>query len=117
MLIGLLNVTLAFANCESGKLITTKAGTFCKSDIALNWWSASNWCIKNGRTLATMYDACPNWDGNQGDTCPEFPDTDGARVWTATAYSTGYASTIRDGFVEYGYQVGERYRTYQALCR
>ncbi len=50
------------AACEGG----TEVEGFCMSGIDLNWWSAANWCKANGMHLATVYEVCPDWDGNTG---------------------------------------------------
>ena len=50
------------AACEGG----TEVEGFCMSGIDLNWWSAANWCKANGMHLATIYEVCPDWDGNTG---------------------------------------------------
>ena len=66
-IIGLLSITSAYAKCDGGTEITNTAGTtFCKSNVLMNWWSASAWCRANGLHLATMYEMCPSWDGNGG---------------------------------------------------
>ena len=88
-LIGLISATAAYAACNGGTEVTNTAGTtFCKSNVAMNWWSAAAWCKENGLHLATMYEMCPNWDGNTGSgKCPELKGKgDGsATAWSATA--------------------------------
>ena len=54
--------TPAIAACNGG----TEASGFCISRIQLNWWSAANWCKANGMHLATIYEVCPDWNGNTG---------------------------------------------------
>lgn len=54
----------ANAACEHGTL--SDDGRFCISNITLNWLSAANWCKANGRHLASIYEVCPDWDGNKG---------------------------------------------------
>lgn len=58
--------TPAFAACNGGTEYTVDGDTFCMSNFNLNWWSAFNWCKANGMHLATVYEVCPDWDGNTG---------------------------------------------------
>ena len=58
--------TPAIAACEGGTEYTVDGDTFCMSNFNLNWWSAFNWCKANGMHLATVYEVCPDWDGNTG---------------------------------------------------
>ncbi len=75
----------------------TAVGKFCFSTIELNWWSASPWCQSNGMQLASIYDLCPNWDGNTGEakcgktyevTLPDY-------AWTSTARNGSSAFTLK----------------------
>ena len=94
-LIGLISSASAYAKCEGGTEITNTAGTtFCKSNVTMNWWSAAVWCKENGLHLATMYEMCPNWDGNTGSgKCPELKGKGSGYVWSATARGREYAFT------------------------
>ena len=96
-IIGLLSITSAYAKCDGGTEITNTAGTtFCKSDVGLsNWWSAYAWCRANERTLATMYEMCPSWDGGTGHgKCPELNGIGNDTVWSATARGSEYAFSV-----------------------
>ena len=110
-LIGLICATSAYAKCEGGTEITNTAGTtFCKSNMQMNWWSAATWCKENGLHLATMYEMCPNWDGNTGGgKCPELNGKGSGYVWSATASGSERAFTVNlsDGNVGdyYGYRI------------
>jgi len=86
-LIGLISSASAYAACNGGTEVTNTAGTtFCKSNVTMNWWSAAAWCKANGLQLATMYEMCPNWDGNTGsDKCPELNGKGRGYAWSATA--------------------------------
>ena len=85
--------TSAHAACEGGTL--SDDGKFCISNIELNWWSASNWCKANGRHLATIYEVCPDWDGNTGEgKCPVIASSISRSAWTATASGSDYAFNI-----------------------
>ena len=95
-LIGLICATSAYAACNGGTEITNTVGTtFCKSNVALNWWSAAAWCKANKLQLATMYEMCPSWDGNEGDNkCPELKGKAKYRAWSATALGTSNAFSV-----------------------
>ena len=91
-LIGLISATSSYAKCDGGTMI----GNFCKSNVQMNWWSAAAWCKANDLHLATMYEICPNWDGNTGyDKCLEATGIGGAGyVWSATANGELYVFTV-----------------------
>lgn len=106
--------TPVHAACEGGTL--SDDGQFCISDITLNWWSASNWCKANGRRLATMYEVCPDWDGNDDAVCPVISRSIGSKyLWTATVLENNKAFNVRasDGLVNYY----ERTFSERALCK
>ena len=65
-----LETTIAFAKCEKGTEITGTINNhkYCKSNIATNWWTAFAWCKYQGRELATLEQACPNWQDAGGST-------------------------------------------------
>ena len=119
-LIGLISATSAYAACNGGTEVTNTAGTtFCKSNVTMNWWSAAAWCKENGLHLATMYEMCPNWDGNTGlETCPELNGNGSGYVhaWSATARGSenAFYVNLSYGVVDSGY-----YRTeyLYAFCR
>ena len=98
-LIGLFSVASAHAKCDGGTEIKNSVGkTFCQSNIGLNWWSALSWCKANGLHLATMYEMCPSWDGNEGDNkCPELRGLCGNGMFalSSTAYGNGDAYRVR----------------------
>ncbi len=104
----------AYAACNGG----TMRGGFCVSNVTMNWWSAASWCQANGSSLATIYDACPDWDGNMGDgKCGRIIDSSwGNWVWTSTASGTSHAYRVllSSGSVnDHAYRDG----LYYALCR
>ena len=105
----------AFAACNGG----TEASGFCISSIQLNWWSAANWCRANGMHLATMYEACPDWDGTSGSgyPCPISGSSIGSsdHAWTATASGDGYAYFVNpvSGYVS---TLSRSYPGAYALC-
>ena len=105
--------TSAHAACEGGTL--SDDGQFCISNITLNWWSASNWCKANGRHLATVYEVCPDWDGNKGSgKCPVIASSISGYAWTATA-SDIYAFGVdpSNGYLN----DPNRSSAYYALCK
>ena len=106
--------TSAHAACEGGTL--SDDGKFCISNIFLNWWSAANWCKANGMHLATMYEVCPDWDGNEGSgKCPVIASSISGNVWTATASDSERAFRVNpsNGYVA----VGSRNYANRALCK
>ena len=121
-LIGLISATSAYAKCDGGTEVTNTAGTtFCKSNVPMNWWSAAAWCKENGLHLATMYEMCPSWDGNKGDSkCPELNGKGSDYAWSATASGSEYAFTVNlsNGYV-YSHHYGNRDRSDYAcaFCR
>ena len=114
-LIGLLFSTSAYAKCDGG----TEVGSFCLSNVTLNWWSASSWCKANEREMATIYDLCPNWDGNEGSNkCPELNGKGSNIVWSATVSSDDAAFTVvlSNGTV-YNHVSRNYIQNVSALCR
>ena len=111
-----MSITPSYAACNGGTEVTNTAGTtFCKSNVGMNWWSAYAWCRANGRTLATMYEMCPSWDGNTGSgKCPEL-NGNSDYAWSATASGSEYAFYINlsTGYVN----AISRNSTTAALCR
>ncbi len=87
--------TPAIAACDGGTEYTVDGDTFCISSIGLNWWSAANWCKANGMRLATMYEACPDWDGTTGSgKCGRIFSSESGYFWTATASGSEYAFSV-----------------------
>ncbi len=110
--IALFTATPVMAACEGG----TESNGFCISNIELNWWSASNWCKANGRHLATMYEVCPDWDGNTGSgKCPVIASSISGYAWTATASGSVSAFNVypSNGHVNYNL----RNNPGRALCQ
>ena len=98
-LFAIISTTSAYCACDGGTTITNTAGsTFCKSNTYMNWWSAQAWCQANGSRLATMYEMCPSWDGNEGsDECPELnglSSNSSKTAWSATVYGSNYAFVV-----------------------
>ena len=102
-LIGLMSISSAHAKCDGGTEVSNTAGTtFCKSNVRMNWWSAAAWCKENDLQLATMYEMCPSWNGNNGSgRCPELNGKGSSYAWstTACANTDAFAVQISDGYV------------------
>ena len=117
-LIGVISITSAYAKCDGGTEVTNTAGTtFCKSNRDINWWSAAAWCKENGLHLATMYEMCPNWNGNTGSgKCPELKGIAAASfVWSATASGSNNAFGVH--IMEGSVTTYERTTPLYAFCR
>ena len=104
----------AFAACDGGTW--SDDGKFCISNIFINWWSAANWCKANGMHLATMYEACPDWDGNEGTRiCPVLSSSiqDYGLTSTASGSQEVYAVYLSSGNVS---TLSRHNTNYRALC-
>ena len=97
----------AYAKCDGGTEVTTSSGTFCKSNVDMpNWWAAAAWCKANDSRLATMYEMCPDWDGNTGNgKCSELSEKGSKYVYSSTAHGSESVFLVRlsDGSVYGGY--------------
>ena len=117
-LIGLMSISSAHAKCDGGTEITNTAGTtFCKSNVKMNWWSAAAWCKENDLHLATMYEMCPNWDGNAAlEKCPELNGNGDVYAWSATASGSENAFSVN---LSYGHVLGPNRKdsSKYAFCR
>ena len=103
----------AIAACEGGTEYTVDGDTFCISSIGLNWWSASNWCKANGMRLATIYEVCPDWNGNANSGKCGRTFFSGDYVFTATASESGDAFCVHSSGT---IGRGSREYSYPALC-
>ena len=61
---------------------------FCRSNIAMNWWSALIWCKSIGRKLTDIENACPNGLSSGGN-CANLNSRLGRDAWFATPGSSG----------------------------
>ena len=99
-----LNVSGALAEtCEGGTLQTGENGhVYCQSNSKMNWWSAYTWCEAQGRHLATMYEACPTWDGaiGHGKMCNLNSFSNDEYNWSSTAFESNYAFSFTKTYVE-----------------
>ena len=87
--ITLLSATSVYAGCEGGTEIN---GGYCRSNKPMNWWSAYNWCKANGRTMPSIYDVCPDWDGNAGSACPTMK----GQNENCSDYCYSWVTTVKD---------------------
>ena len=107
-LVALMSTTPVYSyegECKGGTIV---AG-FCISNVTMNWWSAQAWCQVNGSRLATIYEMCPNWDGNGG-YCLELKGTGSRNAWSATAIGSDNTVTVElsDGYLRAGSTMGRR---------
>ncbi len=85
---------MAFAACDGGAEIAIGEKNFCVSSIRGNWWSMQAWCQAHGMTMASMYDVCPNWNGNDGGNIGCVGFLHGGEHWTSTVSGTNQVYTI-----------------------
>ena len=93
------SVMAAEPTCNGGSTITANNGTkFCKSDKAMNWWSAFTWCESQRRTLANFSSMCPGVSqalANEDGDCPNLQGTgDNQWVWSSLAYGSDSALLV-----------------------
>ena len=94
-----LGTTVTFAKCEKGTEITGTINNhkYCKSNIATNWWTAFAWCKYQGRELATLEQACPNWQDAGGSTlfCNNLKNAfENSYIWTANPSQSDYVYIV-----------------------
>ena len=127
MITGLLGVMMSIsvnvqaASCAGGAGIEIKGndhGTYCRSAIGMNWWSAHAWCDAIGMKLVPMEECNCNDESKCDMTkqCPNFQVSMSGEVWTATPH--GNSASYR--FSLYGNGLGGYSRTesnsFSALC-
>ena len=84
------------ASCANGVGVELKGndhGTYCRSPIAMNWWSAHAWCDAIGMKLAPLSE-CECRDESKRDMmkqCPNLYNTGSSWVWTTTPSSSSAA--------------------------
>ena len=86
----------------------TGLGTrYCKSNIAMNWWSAFAWCDAIGGQLIDLTKECIKSTGTSA--CPNLAGTGSGNVWTQNVPSgtNVYAVTLSSGAINHnGYGSG-----------
>ena len=53
---------------------------FCRSTMAMNWWSAAIWCKSIGHKLVSFTNLCPGITPNSGAPCANIRNVN-SRVW------------------------------------
>ena len=94
---------------------------YCKSNQAMNWWTAMAWCEKIGKTPFSYPKDCA-CETSDGIPCPETtagcPNLAGVggNIWTSTPFDTSYAYAVNlsSGNVYYSHRYN--YADYYALC-
>ena len=84
-------------SCDGGGLVTgTNGHVYCLSKNDMNWWSTYAWCEAQGRHLASIYEACPAWDGLQGDNkCANLTGvSNNPRAFSSTAQGKNDACVV-----------------------
>ena len=86
--------------CAKGQGIEIKgnsSGTYCRSRVAMNWWSAHAWCDSVGMKLVTTND-CICSDESKCDmtvACPNlYHPSESVGVWTATTQGSSAAYRV-----------------------
>ncbi|MGN0919853.1 MAG: hypothetical protein ACI4OR_03770, partial [Alphaproteobacteria bacterium] len=94
--------------------------TYCKSNIAMNWWSALAWCDAAGMSLISL-EECNGKDGAFAGTgesnCPNLAGVAGNNwVWTTSVSSanSAYCVVLSSGAVNYSVR---NYSFSYALCK
>ena len=126
MIIGLCSLVFSLptavmaATCAKGQGIEIEgnsSGTYCRSRVAMNWWSAHAWCDSVGMKLVTTND-CICSDESKCDmtvACPNlYHPSESVGVWTATTQgsSAAYAVYLSSGNVNPTARTSNNY----ALC-
>jgi len=91
------------------------SGTYCISNIQLNWWSAHSWCRAAGGSLATTSQAC----AGRFDQCPNLAGAtaDYSLAWTADPEGNKDATYIDLATGRFRTKGGEERKSQkQAIC-
>ena len=98
-------ITAHKATDEGCSASTCNGHTFCKSDKAMNWWSAFTWCESQGRKLADFVTMCPGVSQTPANTqsatsiteadCPNLYGLESsAWMWSSLAYGSDTAIVV-----------------------
>ena len=113
-----LNTSTAFCACEGGTIFTAANGDiYCQSNKTMNWWSAYTWCKANGMHQPTIYEMCPDWNGNTGAGCSNMNGSTSG--WSATVKSSNQAYRVTGGGVnpnKRNFSTGQYTQIY-AICK
>ena len=111
------------ANGHGVVVVGNDGKNYCRSKIAMNWWSAHAWCEAASMDLIETSKHCSctgNEKCNEPVSCPNFYATDdGATVWTATPGSdeTAFVVNLSSGAITSSHGSGTRTNAYYyALC-
>ena len=91
-------------NCtdRGGTVVSITGGTFCRSNITMNWWSANVWCQKHGGKLAGIADLCPGTAPAAGQNCPDLFSCYW-NVWSSDTAASGqvlsFSGSCTDGHI------------------
>jgi len=80
--------------CDSN---TCNGHEFCKSEKAMNWWSAFTWCESQGRKLADFATMCPGVSQTPANTegdCPNLQGKGSDIVWSSLSYNSVFSITV-----------------------
>ncbi|MBQ6855132.1 MAG: hypothetical protein IJO11_06820 [Alphaproteobacteria bacterium] len=110
------------ASCANGAGVELKGndhGTYCRSPITMNWWSAHAWCDAIGMKLVPM-EECECRDESKCDMtrqCPNLYNTSAGDMWlwTATPKSDTNANVINPSYGGVGI-LSRNLDTRYALC-
>ncbi|MBQ6855359.1 MAG: hypothetical protein IJO11_08015 [Alphaproteobacteria bacterium] len=110
------------ASCANGAGIEIKGndhGTYCRSAIGMNWWSAHAWCDAIGMKLVPMEECNCNDESKCDMTkqCPNLYNAGNVWVWTTTpsGNTAAYYLTLGNGNVHTGTRLASSNDRY-ALC-
>ena len=109
---------------DSGIEATYKDKTFLCSSAPMSWWSARNWCLAHGKSLASLLDL--GITGGYENSCSESActgaDWDALKAafgssyyWTNDSHSSCFAFVVNANLQRVGF--GVRNGGYYALCR
>ena len=94
----MLGTTSAYAKCEGGVEFqgVINKHIYCISSTTMTWWAAFAWCEFQGRELASLSDACIEWNGANASNsmCPNLVGIGNKTGWVANAFSSSSASSI-----------------------
>ena len=105
-LIMLQPISVQAADCANGygtELKGNDHGTYCKSNVGMNWWSAHAWCDAIGMTLVPLSE-CECSDETKCDMtkqCPNLSSIGSGGMWLniTSGSSDAYRVYLNDGSV------------------
>ena len=89
----IINTASQAGTCEGGQEFygAENGHTYCRAKTGMTWWAAFAWCERQERHLASLQEACLDWQGASGDiSCPNMKvdkDVNGNNIiWTNSAW-------------------------------